>query len=71
MTIRNFYPLFHCHATTILPLGSFRLRVEHGLAGLGPPMYEDQTLLEADIAQGSKVIIEPGPVPLKSQVKIT
>ena len=40
------------------------------LAGLGPPLYEDQTLLEADITRGATLILEPGPVPLRSQVTI-
>ena len=35
---------------------------------MGPPLYEDQTLLEADIARGATLILEPGPVPLRSQV---
>ena len=32
-------------------------------------MYEDQTLLDAGLTQGTKLIIEPGPVPLKTQVE--
>lgn len=51
-------------------IGGYRLRSEDNFAGIGPPMYEEQTLLEAGLTQGAKLIIEQGPTPLKSQVKI-
>ena len=53
----------------LLPLVVCRLRVSEDLAGMGPPLYEDQTLLEADIARGATLVLEPGPVPLRSQVR--
>ena len=35
---------------------------------MGPPLCEDQTLQEAEIARGVTLILEPGPIPLRSQV---
>ncbi len=37
---------------------------------LGPPLYEQQSLVEAEIKQGQKVIAEKGRPPLSSQVCI-
>ena len=37
-------------------------------SGIGPPLYETQTLLEAEVGQGQKVIMECGRPPLSSQV---
>ena len=51
-----------------LTVGLCRLRVCDDLAGIGPPLFEDQTLSDAGLTQGQKLIIEPGPVPLKCQV---
>ena len=36
--------------------------------GLGPPLYENQTLADSGMRQGYRVILEPGVAPLDSQV---
>ena len=46
-----------------------RLRLDDDSAGLGPPLQEDHVLSTAGIVQGSKVVIEPGPIPLLSEVR--
>ena len=62
------FRLCYCNVITHSP-GGCRLRIDDDMAGMGPPMYEDQTVSEAGITQGSKLVIEPGPVPHKSQVR--
>ena len=41
------------------------------VSGLGPPLYENQTLVEAEIGQGQRVIVEDGNPPRLSQVTIS
>ena len=36
--------------------------------GPGPPLHENQTLTEAGMGSGMRIIIEPGKVPMDSQV---
>ena len=38
------------------------------VSGLGPPLYENQTLVDAEIDQGKRVIMEEGRPLLHSQV---
>ena len=45
-----------------------RFRVLSDMCGLGPPLYESQSLVEAELTQGQKVIMECGIPPLSSQV---
>jgi len=45
--------------------------VESDECEVGPPLYESQTLVEAGVGQGQKVILEPGRPPLPSQVGIS
>lgn len=47
---------------------SGRIRVDDESGGLGPPLYENQTLTEAGMGSGLRIVIEPGKAPLDSQV---
>ena len=46
-----------------------RLRFDDDNNGLGPPLYENQTLSDAGLVQGQRVIMEPGPAPQQSEVR--
>lgn len=48
--------------------GAVRFRVESDTSGVGPPLYEHQTLAEAEIGQGQRVVMEQGPPPLSTEV---
>ena len=48
-----------------------RFRVESDECEVGPPLYESQTLEEAGIGQGQKVILERGRPPFPSQVGLS
>ena len=56
----------NCCAGTFV--GGGRLRVDDDSTGLGPPLYENQTLADSGMRQGYRVILEPGVAPLDSQV---
>ena len=45
-----------------------RLRFDDDNNGLGPPLYENQTLSDAGLVQGQRVIMEPGPAPQQSEI---
>ena len=49
-------------------LGDVRFRVETDVAGLGPPLYEQQSLVEVEISQGQRVVMETGRPPNSTQV---
>ncbi len=57
-----------CVCIFVITPGGNRLRVDDDLHGIGPPLCEDQTLIEAGIIQGSRVILEKGTPPLSNEV---
>ena len=52
-----------------LPDGG-RLRLDNDQSGLGPPLYENQTLAEAGVERGQTVVVETGPAPLNSELPL-
>ncbi len=50
--------------------GECRLRGDDDVNGMGPPLYESQTLTDAGISPGQRIILESGPAPTSNQVYI-
>ncbi len=49
-------------------VGECRLRDDDDVNGMGPPLYESQTLTDAGISPGQRLILEPGQAPTSNQV---
>ena len=48
--------------------GGGRLRIDDDLQGVGPPLCEEHSLVEAGLTQGCRVILEKGTPPLSNEV---
>lgn len=48
-----------------------RLRIDHDTLGLRSPLYENLTLVDANIVKGTSLVIEPGPAPSSNQMTLT
>ncbi len=51
-------------------VGECRLRDDDDVNGMGPPLYESQTLTDAGISPGQRLILEPGQAPTSNQVPL-
>ncbi len=49
--------------------GECRLRGDDDVTGIGPPLYESQTLTDAGISPGQRIILESGQAPTSNQVQ--
>lgn len=49
--------------------GGGRLRIDDDFQGIGPPLCEEQSVTDAGIEPGCRVILEPGHAPLSNQVR--
>ncbi len=50
--------------------GGSRLRIDDDLQGLGPPLCEEQSLVDAGITQGCRVVLEKGVAPSTNEVTV-
>ena len=46
-----------------------RLHGDDDITGIGPPLYESQTLTDAGISPGQRIILESGQAPTSNQVQ--
>ncbi|XP_064401493.1 ubiquitin carboxyl-terminal hydrolase 40-like isoform X3 [Halichondria panicea] len=51
-------------------IGECRLRGDDDVTGIGPPLYESQTLTDAGISPGQRIILESGQAPTSNQVAL-
>ena len=59
---------YRTHVHVYVHADGGRLRFDDDNNGLGPPLYENQTLSDAGLVQGQRVVVEPGQAPLESEV---
>lgn len=50
--------------------GGGRLRIDDDLNGLGPPLYGNQSVMDAGIDPGCRVVLEPGYSPSSNQISL-
>ena len=58
-------------ATSPSPIGGGCLCIEDDFEGLGPSLVEEQSVSDAGIESGMRVILKPGHAPLTNQVIIS
>ena len=46
------------------------MRIDDDSSGLGAPLHENQTVTEAGMTQGQRIVVEPGQAPLSSEVRL-
>ena len=44
------------------------MRADDSNEGLGPPLYENQTIVATAITSDCRIVVEPGPAPTSNQV---
>ncbi|XP_053373071.1 ubiquitin carboxyl-terminal hydrolase 40-like isoform X2 [Mercenaria mercenaria] len=48
-----------------------RLRIDHDTLGLRQPLHEEQSIFDAGITQGSRLVLEPGPSPQSDEITLS
>ena len=59
-----------CYGNKPLPSGGGCLCIEDDFEGLGPSLSEEQSVSEAGLESGMRVVLKPGLAPLRNQVII-